>query len=56
MSDIETIVCPYCKCPVGKLDKHANTIEKKNIKDRTTIVVTCILVNTFEITLKPVTD
>lgn len=46
--------CPYCKTAVRSGDRHAATIEKKNIKDRATITVKCELVRTFEIEPKEV--
>ena len=39
--------CPYCGTMVRSGDVHAQTIEKKNIREQTTIYVTCVLHRTL---------
>lgn len=49
---MEKFNCPYCNNQIETGDFHAHEIKRKNLKDKTTIIVQCILNRTFEITLK----
>lgn len=54
MNGSETFPCPYCGVEVRSGDKHAQIIEKKNLKDTPTIIVTCMLVRIFAVTCKEI--